>query len=724
MTKRLSRIGSCFSLVVLSISLHVNAFGATAEPKPVRLLGHLPTNAMYRATYIDRLPSDTSVPVTFVLPLRNQEQLAELIERMYDPNDPQYGKYLTTKEFTEQFAPTKEDHDKVVAYVKSIGLKVDSTHPNRMLISASGTAKKHESVFKIQLHRYLSAENESFYAPDAEPEIPAAIASKISGIIGLSNQGKWKSFHYIQKEEKEHQVLSLATEGPIGGMTPKDIVKAYNLSTVPSKGAGQSIAIFSLGDYNDSDIIAYTNYSGLPPAKVKRVLVGGGNGGVANSEVNLDIQLALAIAPESTIYVYEAPVTYQGILDTYNKIATDNLAKVVSTSWGVEENLTIDPQRKAMNNIFQQFAAQGQTFYAAAGDSGAYPADHQATGSMMLVVNNPSSQPYVTSVGGTSLNVNPATGEYVSETVWNSGLAQGAGGGGVSTIWPIPSWQADVPTVYSKTYRNVPDVSLNADGAHGYAVYFNGQWQIVGGTSCAAPLWAGFTALVNETLTKTGKHTLGFANPVFYKIAKSNSYLTDFHDIAMGDNYYYHAGMGYDNATGLGSFNGGNLYATLTSTTLPPAPPAPTPPIPTPPQPTPPVPTPPVPTPPAPTPVPGTPHYQGTLTHNGFFSRDGIGTYSIMVTNNGTGATTGPTYIACTLPPGLTLNSFSGSGWVGSSNSLIFVQNQVLQPGGSYPPLVLNVNVARNTQSQVITMAIASGGGAPYIVLQDLTNIQ
>lgn len=707
MKKSFSSTCKCLSLTVLGIALHVNAFAETAEKDVVRLSGHIPDKVVNQAIFMNRLEGSTRVPMSFVLPLRNQKKLTKFLEHLTDPRHPHYRKYLTTEEFIEQFAPTQEDHDEVVAYAESLGLRVDKTHPNRILVSVSGEASTIESAFNLRLHQYLSLENELFHAPDANPQVPSAIASKISGIVGLSNEAKWQSFHYRKKMSMEELSRAKSFSGPIGGMAPDDIVKAYNLSGVSAKGTNQAIALFQLADYNDSDITAYTEHFGLPPANVKRVPVSGGTTSGVNSETTLDIQLALALAPESTIYVYEGPATYQGVLDTYNQMATDNLAKQVSTSWGIGEDLTIEEHRKTLNAIFQQMAAQGQTMYAAAGDTGAY-GDYRTKNSMALIVSDPACQPYVTSVGGTSLKVDPATGEYQEESVWNDGLAEGAGGGGVSTIWPIPSWQTDVPTAYSKTYRNVPDVALNADGNTGYAIYFNGEWQIFGGTSCAAPLWAGFTALVNESLTEAGKAPLGFANPVFYEIAKRDSYLTDFHDVTMGDNFFYHAGMGYDNATGLGSFNGANLLATLTKTMLPPPPPMPTPPPPTPV--------------PPPKPVPGGPSFQATMSHTGSFQKGGVGTYTITVSNNGSSATSGTSYVAVTLPDGLTYSSSSGAGWTG--NGIIFAQNQVLQPGASFPPLVLKVRVAPNAPSSVVALAIASGGGAAYVVMQDPTTVQ
>ena len=206
-------------------------------------------------------------------------------------------------------------------------------------------------------------------------------------------------------------------------------------------------------------------------------------------------------------------------------------------------------------------AAQGQSIYAAAGDSGAY-ADYP---NETLVVDDPASQPYVVGVGGTSLTVNATTGAYASETVWNDGVGDGAGGGGVSSVWPIPSWQTNVSTTYSKTNRNVPDISLNADQNRGYSIYYDGQWTIYGGTSCAAPLWAAFTALVNQQRQSAQYVAIRVCRiPYFILLGHAASQAPNYHDITTGNNYFYNATAGYDNASGWGSFNGANLFASLT----------------------------------------------------------------------------------------------------------------------------------------------------------------
>lgn len=549
------------SLSMLALNMNFATASNSNQPT-VRLSGHIPSKAVANANFVEPLAAATSVPLTFVLPLRNQHLLEELLQRIYNPADENYGKYLTSDEFTEMFAPTQEDYDKVIAYAKSAGMNVVNTHPNRTLLNVSGVAQTIQSAFNVNLNVY-QANNRKFHAPDKEPEVPAHIASVINGIVGLDNSAVWRTHNRrgeISEEVMHASSPSAFPSGPNGGFAPKDIKIAYNLNGISTNGTGQSVALFELGSYRASDINAYTNYFGLPSPNLTNVVVDGGTSTVID-EVTLDIELVLALAPASHIYVYEGPNSGQGVIDTYNRIATDNLAKQVSSSWGLGEDQAGSQSIQAENAIFQQMAAQGQTIYVSAGDNGAYD-DYPST---TPVVDDPAAQPYVCGVGGTSLSVNANTGAYVSETVWNDGVGNGAGGGGVSSVWSIPSWQTNVSTTYSKTNRNVPDISLNSDQYKSYAIYANGGWTLYGGTSCAAPLWAAFTALVNQQRQAVQMSPLGFANPTLYALGKSQATATDYHDITTGNNYVYQAGPGYDNATGWGSYNGANLFASLTN---------------------------------------------------------------------------------------------------------------------------------------------------------------
>jgi kumamolisin len=395
--------------------------------------------------------------------------------------------------------------------------------------------------------------------------------------------------------------------GPLGGLAPNDIKYAYNLSSITPlygtsaaapagalTGAGQNIGLFELDGYVASDVPAYTSYFSLPTvltgaaAPVTNILLGGFSGAPLSvdgqTEVTLDIDMILALAPSPTgLYVYEADqnVDSAAPLTLFTRMANDlnpngskkPLLQVISVSWGITEDVETPDIIQGENTLFQQMAAQGQSIFCAAGDQGAYDSyGVTAIGLTSPSVDNPASQPYATGVGGTTLSfvksgttaagaVTPGT--YVGETVWSAGTSTGpeGGGGGVSDIWVKPSYQLGFGV--SAIKREVPDVTLNADPNTGYAIFVNGTAEVIGGTSAAAPLWAGYTALINQQRTTNGLGPVGFMNPVLYPIAAGSSYAADFHDITTGSNLFYQAMTGYDDASGLGSFQGAPLLAAL-----------------------------------------------------------------------------------------------------------------------------------------------------------------
>lgn len=386
---------------------------------------------------------------------------------------------------------------------------------------------------------------------------------------GLHNFSHWHT-HSIKLKDGAIQKTG---SGPAGGLSPTDIRTAYNVPTAVD-GTGQTLGLFELDGYAMSDITAYEQQFSLPNVTLQNVLIDNASGtaGANSGEVTLDLELQMAIAPGiSKIMVYEGPNSSQGMLDIFSKIANDNLAKSVSTSWGATEDSTDSSFSQTENTILKQMAAQGQSMFAATGDSGA-----DDNGSS-LSVDDPASQPYIVGVGGTKLSTN-ADGSYSKETAWgndtqspNSGLS--GGGGGISAIWSQPTWQNGLATsqnLASATMRNVPDVSFDAAIETGYAIYDSGQWGEWGGTSCASPIWAAFTALVNQQRAANGLATVGFANPMLYQLGRSSRYNQDFHDINDGStNGYYPTETGYDDATGWGSFNGQNLFEDMSQDNSP-----------------------------------------------------------------------------------------------------------------------------------------------------------
>jgi len=549
---------------------------AVADSKPesgkIRLAGHLPHDGIQESTYIGPLDGKTHISLTYVLPLNNQDKLDDLLKRLYDPTDALHGQYLSPDKFTHQFGATTDDYQTIITHAKSLGLSIDKAHSNRMILEVSGTAATIENAFNISLHQYQTADCRQFFAADADPEVSTEVASKILGIVGLDD------YHILT-----HQARSLATatapapkpghipgqgSGPLNALTPSDITKAYGLDLVTEDGKGQVVAVFALSTYDPNDIAVFKSYYGLPDIPIVHVVVNGGSGVTpdgAHLEATLDVELQMALAPGAqAIYFYEGKNS-SGVLATYNQIAQDNIAKQISTSWGGGEpksgNFTL---QLAENQIFQQMAAQGQSIYAASGDCGACNQCGVTCTQNLIQALDPASQPFVCGVGGTRLLLN-SDKSYHSEVCWNNNGTYGAGasGGAVSIIWPIPSWQIPVTTCASQSFRNVPDVSLNS--GTGYSIYYNSAWQLIEGTSCSAPLWAAFTARVNQARAANGRPPLGCPNPALYSIGTGINYHAAFHDITTVDNNFYQATQGYDNATGWGSFKGPEMLLELSN---------------------------------------------------------------------------------------------------------------------------------------------------------------
>jgi subtilase family serine protease len=553
-------LGQTFFALVFSLNAGAQVSGT------VRVQGHVPTVSIKNAVHMGRLAESKQISLTIALNLRNQAQLESVIKRLHDPSDPMFGKFLTSEQFSAQFGPTAQDVNEVAQYFAGQNLKVNSITSNT--VKVSGASADIEKAFNLEMHQYQAQDGRIVFAPNADPAVSTAISSKIAGILGLNTFTNFKSH---KRYRNPMGATPTTGTGPNGGLSPSDIQKAYSFSGGATNGSGQTLALMELDGYTPSDITQYVKQFALPstPA-LQNILVDSydGSAGDGADEVTLDIELMMAVAPgASKILVYEGVNSENGPLDVYTKIATDNLAKQVSTSWGSAESQNTAAFLNSENAVFMQMAAQGQSMYAAAGDAGAYD-DGQS-----LSVDDPASQPYVVASGGTTLSVN-ADGSYNSESSWGipaqgQNDAQG-GGGGISSVWPIPSWQANIATAAnqgSKTNRMVPDISVDANPQTGYAIYTSGQWEVIGGTSCAAPLLAAFTALVNQERTASGLAVLGFPNLALYQIAASNLYSTLFHDVNdQSTNLFYSAVSGYDLSTGWGSINATSLISALAGT--------------------------------------------------------------------------------------------------------------------------------------------------------------
>jgi uncharacterized repeat protein (TIGR03803 family) len=518
------------------------------------LVGHIPAEAAGLEP-IGRLPGSNRLNLAIGLQLRNPEGLTVLLQQIYDPAHPQYRHYLTPDQFAERFGPTPEDYEAVIAYAKSHGLTVMGTHPNRTLLDVSGSVTDIERAFHVMMQVYgHPTEPRTFHAPQVEPSIDLAVP--ILHIGGLTDFHRPHPLVHKRPRDPHKMRKPLVGSAPAGAFLGNDFRVAY-VPGVTLTGSGQSVALFELDGYYASDISDYETLAGLPAVPLRNVLIGGavGTPGFYNEEVALDIEMAISMAPGlSGVIIYEGG-DYSFYETVLNRMATDNAAKQISSSWSFEFNATTD-------QIFMQFAAQGQSFFQASGDNGPSPNNWVAD------------EPYITSVGGTELSTS-TDGAWVSETVWNAGYSLRGGtsqasGGGASTTYSIPSWQQGLSMTAnhgSTTHRNSPDVAMVADNI--WVISDNGNSSAGSGTSYSAPLWAGFTALANQLAEAHGRPAVGFINPAIYALGKSAAYASAFHDITTGNNTTtdtptnYFAVSGYDLCTGWGTPNGSNLLYAL-----------------------------------------------------------------------------------------------------------------------------------------------------------------
>ncbi len=545
---------------------------APAVPRTARALG--------------RLEAGASVPLSISLPLRDPAGLQDLLTRLYDPNDALYRHFISQAEFARRFGPTQADFDAVLAFAARQGLSVVHTSKTRSLVDVVGTREAVEAAFGTQLTKYQMADGRVAYANSSAPRVPQSVASKIASVVGLDTVDLYQRSHRhrLTGEVLRPMIQAVPTRdstgtGPLGGLSPADIKTAYSLTSVAPinlsglTGQGQTLGLYELDDYLPSDILGYTQQFNLPAASLHNIqtplFAARKTPSADRGEVTLDIEMMVALAPRATIYVYQGANGTSDRVTLYQQIADDNAAKSISTSFGIDEAAAqIDGDIAPETAAFQQMQAQGQSMFAASGDNGAF--DDGTT----ISVDDPAANPAVTGVGGTKLTLNSNQG-YQSETTWNRDpVASAGGGGGISTLFPIPNYQATLKTAASQTMRNVPDVSLNADPQTGYAVYLTNPGKtaafgVFGGTSAAAPLWAAFTGLVNEQRAVFGlSSTAGFLNPALYTLAQSGQYVSVFHDISdSSNNLKYVAGPGYDNATGLGTFIGDQLLDALSPST-------------------------------------------------------------------------------------------------------------------------------------------------------------
>ncbi len=458
------------------------------------------------------------------------------------------------EDFSQKYAADPKDIQAVENFAHHHHLAVVETNLEKRRVVLRGTTNSMSKAFNASLAEYRNTETDAtFRGRSGTLSIPEELKDVVVAVLGLDNR---------QAAYAHFRVLSNAAAATTN-FTAADVAKLYNFPT-GLDGTGQTIGIIELGGgYATADLQTYFQGVGLAVPSVTAVSVDGGTnttGSDADGEVELDIEVAGTIAPGANIAVYFAPNTDQGFIDAITDAVHDATRKpsVVSISWGGPEDSWTAQSRTAMDAALQDAATLGVTVTVAAGDGGST----DGAGDGKLHVDFPSSSSFALACGGTTLQGSGST--ISSETVWNETASnEGATGGGVSTVFALPSYQqnAVVPANPETNFvgRGVPDVSGNADPVTGYQVVVDGQSIVVGGTSAVAPLWAGLIALLNQKLGTP----VGLLQPKLYSLGE-----TVFQDVTSGNNDdsglgFYSATTGWDPCTGLGSPNGTALLNAL-----------------------------------------------------------------------------------------------------------------------------------------------------------------
>ncbi len=552
------------SIFVLSLAALFTV--ATMSTRAQSVLTHHVREVIHtaEAQSTGHMASDQVMHLNIVLKLRDQAGLDAFLKDLYDPTSPSYRHFLTVPEFTERFGPTQADYDAVVRFAKANGFTVTGGSRDGMDLQIAGPVSAVESAFHTTINTYQHpTENRTFYGPSREPtpDLPFSLWH-ISGLDNFSiphplyvKKSDFAAAHGISADA----VVSHATtgSGPSASFLGSDMRAAYYGGTALT-GAGQNLGLLEFLGTDLADVTTYYRNVGQTNNVPITLLSTDGTstscvdtpagGNCDDTEQTLDITQALGMAPglsSLTLYVGSVDTAMISAMTTHNPLPT-----TIGCSWGWTP---ADPS--TLNPYFQKMAAQGQNFFAASGDASTWSARNEAW---------PADNAFIVSVGGTDLVTASAGGAWKSETAWVDS------GGGISPdSIAIPSWQSQSGVINSSnrgstTLRNGPDVSANAN----FTFYVCADQTTCtannfGGTSFAAPMWAGYIALVNQQLAANGQPTIGFINPTIYSQNLTSAYSTDFHDIISGTSGSFSAVTGYDLVTGWGSPNGTGLINAL-----------------------------------------------------------------------------------------------------------------------------------------------------------------
>jgi len=596
------------ALVALAGTTIVSVPAFAIEPSTTVRLASVVSRVPAGATRIGLLPSKQPLTIRVVLQPSHTTELAKLLRDLYDPASPRYEKWLATGEFNREFGPSPTEVSNVISWLRTRGLTATSVQGMTVRVVADARAVAH--AFSVSFARYRLATGVTGFAENSAPLVPASMAGGIAAILGLSDTVRFHPALDLQPHKRltrppargvmapnaaESHASTCAAATQLAGMsywTPRQVGDLYHVNDLLAAGLtgkNKTIALLELGQSRPADTQEYLSCFGLHNAvKVERIDGGAGSDPTGTLEAEIDAQEAATQAPDSTIVSYEAPNTAAGEYDAYSRIVSENLAQVVSTSWGeCEAMIEAEPAFKgapvidALHTIFEQAAAQGQSVFAATGDTGSEDCYNDVPPNESLQVDHPADDPFVTGVGGTTLLL------AGFEPVWNdcegsvgdSCAASGlhAGGGGLSNYYKRPSWQPLASNTPCATCREVPDVSANAgvgetffdSGSTVGSNPSNNGWTAVGGTSIAAPLVAGMSTDIAQGCL--GSRLGNFAEKLD-GLAATRVYGSAVSDITQGFNWSsfepetpgsidltrthageYHTATGFDLASGLGS---------------------------------------------------------------------------------------------------------------------------------------------------------------------------
>jgi pseudomonalisin/xanthomonalisin len=498
----------------------------------------------------DTLASGEAVHVVVALKMRDEAALDSFLASQKIAGSPAYDQAMTPAQFTANFAPTEAQAQLVADHLRASGFRNIEIAPNRLLISADGTAGTVQSAFQTALG-HVQVGSRNAIANLSDVKVPAQLDGIVGSVLGLQTADV---FHTTSKRADKVVTESVSTEAKTAathGFNPTAFPTIYHAGTVPTASATK-IAIIAEGNLANvlADFKSFLSQNGIAAFTPTVIKTGASSTDTSgDGEWDLDSQdiIAMAGGKVGQLIFYDGPsLTNSDLTTELNKAVTDNIAKVINVSLGeCETSANSDGSLAADDNIFKQAQAQGQTFAVSTGDSGSNECTSSRTGT---TPSSPASSPYVVAVGGTTLTATSANA-YSSETAWTDT------GGSASKIEAQPSWQSGY--VPNTTKRGLADVAFDADPNSGAIIIVDGSSAQYGGTSLAAPLFTASWARIESSHS----NSLGFAAPLIY--AAYGKSKTPFHDVTSGSNGAYTAKTGWDYPTGFGSFDIQLLNAAL-----------------------------------------------------------------------------------------------------------------------------------------------------------------